>query len=107
MPSPQQSAAKNGTSASEQTTKSRFNARISEQQRAIIGRAASLTGQTVSQFIVSSAQRAAEETIREYEVISLSTRDSIAVMEALLSPPQANEALRRAFEHHRELIGED
>ncbi len=73
----------------------------------LIGRAAALTGQSVSQFIVSSAQRAAERTIREHEVIVLSTRDATAVMEALQNPAPPNEALRRAVERHRELIGEE
>ena len=89
------------------TRRGRFNARISEEQRAVIERAAALTGQSVSQFIVSSAQRAAEQTVREHEIITLSTRDAAAVMEALLHPEPANDALRQAFARHRELIGEE
>ena len=85
----------------------RFNARISDEQKALIERAAALTGQSVSQFIVSSAQHAAEQTIHEHEVIALSMRDSIAVMEALRHPQAPTEALRRAFARRRDLIGEE
>lgn len=85
----------------------RFNARISDEQRELIERAATLTGQSVSQFIVSTAQRAAEQTIREHDVVTLTTRDASAVMRALLHPEPANDALRRAFDRRRELIGEE
>jgi len=84
----------------------RFNARISDEQKVLIERAAALMGQSVSQFIVSSAQRAAEQTIREHDVITLSARDAAALMEALRHPAPANDALRRAAARQRELLGE-
>jgi uncharacterized protein (DUF1778 family) len=104
MPATRRSAASE-QQAHAHTKRSRFNARLLDEQKAVIERAAAITGQSVSQFIVSSAQRAAEETIREHEVISLSARDSKAVMEALLHPAPANEVLHRAMERHRELVG--
>jgi uncharacterized protein (DUF1778 family) len=85
----------------------RFNARLTEEQKRLFARAAALYGQSVSQFVMSSAQRAAEQAIREHEVISLSAADSRAVMEVLLRPEPANDALRRAAARQRELVGEE
>jgi uncharacterized protein (DUF1778 family) len=85
----------------------RFNARLTAEQKLLFERAAALYGQSVSQFVMSSAQRVAEQAIREHEVISLSARDSAAVMEALLHPAPPNDALRRAVARHRDLVGEE
>lgn len=52
------------------------------------------------------SRQAAEEAIRYHEVITLSARDSVTFVEALLDPPEPNEALKNAFQHHRELLGE-
>lgn len=83
----------------------RLEARLPADAKAIIQRAADLSGRSVSDFVVSSALEAAKETIREHEVIVLSARDSITFVEALLNPKGPNEALRKAFRHHRELFG--
>ncbi len=85
----------------------RFNARLTEEQKRLFERAAALYGQSVSQFVMSSAQRAAEQAIREHEVISLSERDSRAVMEALLHPAPAGPALRKAAGRYQELVSEE
>lgn len=84
----------------------RFNARLTDEQKALFERAAALYGQSVSQFVLSSAQKVAEQAIREHEVITLSARDSRAVMEALLHPEPAGPALRRAAERYKALLGE-
>ena len=83
----------------------RLEARLPAETKAIIQRAADLSGRSLSDFVVSSALNAAEETIRNHEVIVLSARDSIMFVEALLNPRGPNEALRSAFRLHRELFG--
>lgn len=84
----------------------RFNARLTEEQKHLFEQAAALYGQSVSQFVMSSAQRAAEQTIREHSVITLSARDSRAVMDALLHPEPAGSTLRRAAERYKTIMGE-
>jgi uncharacterized protein (DUF1778 family) len=79
----------------------RFEARLPAEQKAFLERAAALNGQTLTEFIISSAQRAAEQTVREREVLVLSARDSQALVDALLNPPEPNAALRRAAERYR------
>jgi uncharacterized protein (DUF1778 family) len=83
----------------------RLEARLSADAKAIIQRAADIRGRSVSDFVVSSALEAAEETIREHDIIVLSARDSIAFAEALLEPKGPNEALREAFRLHQEMFG--
>ena len=79
----------------------RFNARLTEEQKRLFERAASLYGQSVSQFVMSSAQRAAEEAIREHDIIVLSAEDSLTIMEALLHPAPVGPRLRQAAERYK------
>jgi len=65
---------------------SRFQARLSKTQRDLLEEAASLEGRTLSDFVVSHAQEAAQRTIRDYKILALSERDSRAFAEAFLSP---------------------
>src|SRR5919201_4732116 len=83
----------------------RFEARLPAEQKAFLEHAAALNGQTLTDFILSSAQRAAEQTVREREVLVLSAKDSRAFVEALLNPPAPNAALRRAADRYRATMG--
>ena len=107
MPTTRPSAASRPGRKLAHAKRGRFNARLTEEQKLLFARAASIYGQSVSQFVMSSAQRAAEQAIREHQVISLSARDSQDVMDALLHPAPANDALRRAVARQRELVGEE
>jgi uncharacterized protein (DUF1778 family) len=84
----------------------RVEARISPDALAVVKRAAEIQGRSVSEFMVDAAQQAAQKTIEETAVIRLSVEDQRQIMEALLNPPEPNEALRRAFEARRRLFGE-
>ncbi len=87
--------------------RARFNARLTDEQKQLFERAAAFSGQSISQFVLSSAQRAAEQAIREHEVITLSARDSRAVMESLLHPIPAGSRLRQAAEHYKAQIDQE
>ena len=89
-----------------QIRRGRFNARITDEQKHLFERAAALYGQSVSQFVMSSAQHAAEQAIREHEIITLSARDSRAVMEALLHPGEPGAALKKAADRYNKLVSE-
>ena len=47
------------------------------------------------------------KAIEENSVIQLSLEGQLAFAEALLNPPESNAALRRAFESHAKLFGQD
>jgi uncharacterized protein (DUF1778 family) len=86
------------------TRSERLEARVTAEQKAMFQRAADLEGRSLTDFVVSSLQVAAEETVRRHEVIKLSPEDSIAFVEALLNPPEPNAQLLEAARRHRTLI---
>lgn len=83
----------------------RLAARVPAAVKEQIQRAADLTGRSLTDFVIASAQAAAEETIRRYEVVQLAAGDSRLLAEALLNPPEPNAHLRAAFDDYRQLTG--
>ena len=83
----------------------RLEARVTRNQKRLIERAARLRGTSVTNFLVHSAQEAAAETIRDFEVLSLSREDQKLFLDTLRNPPEPNEALKRAFALDTELFG--
>jgi uncharacterized protein (DUF1778 family) len=94
------------STAVKETKRQRVEARVTPEQRALIQRAADLTGRSLTDFIVSSVQAAAEEAIRERNVIFLSAEDSRVFAEAVLNPGEPNKHLRAAARDYRAWIGE-
>ncbi len=91
--------------ASEPTA--RLEARLPADIHAMLKRAAQIQGRTLTDFVVTAAQEAARHTIEDAEIIRLSAEGQRRFAEALLNPPEPNEALKRAFEHHRRLVGHE
>lgn len=79
----------------------RLEARIPPELKALLVRAASIEGRSLTDFVVTSASAAARRTIREAEVLELSAHDQLAFAESLTSPPAANEALHAAARRYR------
>lgn len=92
--------------ATKKPARARLEARVKPEQKALFERAAALRGQSLTDFLVQSAQTAAEEIIQTHEVITLTARDTAALIEALRNPPPPNEKLRRALQRHDETIEE-
>lgn len=84
----------------------RVVARATAEQKELLERAAALLDQPLSQFVMNSAQRAAEQAIREHDVITLTMRDSRVVMEALRHPEPAGPWLRAAAERYKATMGD-
>ena len=84
----------------------RLEARITPDLQALLKRAAELEGRSVTDFVVTAAQAAAERRVEQAQVIRLSLEDQRAFVEAILNPPEPTPALRRAFRRHRALIEE-
>lgn len=81
--------------------KERLEARISPEQKRLLQEAASLRGQSLTDFVVSSVQEAARRTVEEWQVISLSRRDRDLFVRTLLEAPAPNRNLRAAAERFR------
>jgi uncharacterized protein (DUF1778 family) len=74
----------------------RIEARVSTQQKRLFERAAEIEGVTLTDFAISSMQRAATRVVEEYARMELSQRNQRAFVEALMNPPEPNRALRHA-----------
>ncbi|TPL61587.1 DUF1778 domain-containing protein [Mesorhizobium sp. B2-4-2] len=88
------------------TRTSRLEARISPDMLSMMKRAAEIQGRSVSDFVVSAAQEAAQRTIEEIAIIRLSIEDQLALVEAILNPPEPNEALRKAADAYKRVVVE-
>lgn len=87
------------------TTKTeRLEARVPVALKKVIQHAANLQGRTLTDFVIASLDKAARETVREHEVISLSAADSLRVAKLLITPPRPNAALRKAAARHRKAV---
>jgi uncharacterized protein (DUF1778 family) len=66
----------------------RLEARISTDLHAMLKRAAELQGRTMTDFVVSAVQDAAQRAIEQAEVLRLSLADQECFAQALPSPPR-------------------
>lgn len=82
----------------------RLEARISTDLHSMLKRAAELQGRTMTDFVVTAVQDAAQRAIEQAEVIRLSMADQERFAQALLSPPQQTPALKRAFARRSKLL---
>ena len=71
----------------------RINLRTSQELKDLIERAASMTGATVSSFMLQSSADVARRVLAQQEVITLSDRDRDAFLTALDNPPEPTQAL--------------
>jgi len=82
----------------------RLMARISEDQKALLQRAAEIRGQTLTEFVISAAHDAATRAIVDQDVIEFSLRDSRAFAEGMLNPPPLAAPLRAAAKRYKKIL---
>lgn len=83
----------------------RFDARLNEEQKLLIQRAADLEGRTMTDFVLHSAELAAERAIERRAMLVLTARETEAFAHAIVRPPAPGPVLRRAARKYRETIG--
>jgi len=83
----------------------RFDARLNEEQKVLIQRAADLEGRTMTDFVLHSAELAAERAIEERAILILSARETEAFVDAILNPVQPGSVLRAAARYYRNNVG--
>jgi uncharacterized protein (DUF1778 family) len=93
------------TDTQETARSARLEARVSEPQKRLLQQAAALSGRTLSEFVVTSAQEAAQRVIDEHETIRLARADQEAFVRAVLEPAAPNERLQRAAHAYRKRLG--
>ena len=82
----------------------RFDARLNEEQKILIQRAADLEGRTMTDFVLHSAEDAAERTIHERTILIASARETEIFVNALLNPSKPGSVLRVAAQHSKETL---
>ncbi len=87
--------------ANEKRSKTRLDFRVSVESKTIIEQAASLSGQTVSDFAVSILVKSAQEIILQNQQTKLSERDFKIFLQILESDGEPNEALKKAADNYK------
>jgi len=76
------------------TGKARIDARLSVEEKEFFEKAAILGGfRSLTEFILRSAKKTAEEIVNKHELVIASKRDSEVFFSAILNPEQPNEKL--------------
>ena len=79
-------------------TKTRFDARLTNEQKALFEQAAQILGsRSLTEFILAAASREADRVIGDNQVKLLSTKaDHEVFFKALMNPPAPNDRLKKA-----------
>jgi len=75
-----------------------LNIRIQPEVRGLIDRAAELAGRTRTDFVLDAARRAAEDTLLDRTLFTVSSQAYRQFLERLDAPPQPNERLRKTMQ---------
>ncbi len=86
------------TSTPEAPRRDTLNLRIASAERHLIDRAAAAVGTTRTDFILSAARRAAEDTLLDRAIVSVSPQAYAQFLARLDAPPQPNERLRKTMQ---------
>lgn len=87
------------------TRAERLETRITAEQKRLIERSAALQGRSVTDFVLTSVQDAAQRAIEQHSQLTLSVRDSEVFVDALLNPRPVNDRLRDTVRRYREQAG--
>ena len=82
----------------------RLQARVNPETKDLIERAALVRGVSVSDFVINSAYDAATETLEGYKTLHLNKQDSKRFFDALLNPPEANAAFKKAAKRYANVV---
>jgi uncharacterized protein (DUF1778 family) len=83
----------------------RFDARLNEEQKMLIQKAADLEGRSMTDFVLRSAQAAAERTLQDRAMLILSARETESFVDAVLNPAEPGPTLRAAARLYKKNIG--
>ena len=85
--------------------KTRFDARLTKEQKDLFEYAASLTGsRSLTEFVISAAQKEADKVIEKNQFMLLvSKQDKKVFFDALMTPPKPNQHLKKAVARYNKL----
>lgn len=86
--------------------KTRFDTRLPKEQKEFFEYAASLGGfRTLTEFVISSAQKQAKKIVEDHNKILASKKDQEIFFNALMNPEKPNENLKNAMTKYKETFG--
>lgn len=83
-----------------QSRDERIDIRINSESKSLFLKAAELSGQNLSAFVVESVRERAVRILEDYDKIRLNNQSRDIFLNALTNPPAPGEALRRAAEKY-------
>ena len=89
------------------SSKTRFDARLTQEQKELFEYAANLTGsRSLTEFVITAAQKAADHVIEKNQFMLISTKkDQRIFFHALVNPPKPNQKLKKAVARHKKVLG--
>jgi len=82
----------------------RLAARMPHEIQERIQEAATITGSTINEFLVSAALDKANAVLERERTINLNFESAKIVLDLIANPPEPNEALRRAMQRRRAFL---
>ncbi|MFM9068216.1 MAG: DUF1778 domain-containing protein [Planctomycetota bacterium] len=82
----------------------RIETRLSKEQKELIERAASFSGRTVSEFVLTHLEVAARKVIEKHEKLHLNQAQSKILVDELLNPKRPNKKLKNARDEYRNRV---
>src|ERR1700692_1586128 len=99
-----QGALKSRKRKGQKTKAYRFDARLNEVQKILIQKAADLEGRTMTDFVLHSAEAAAERAIEQRAMLILSARETESFVDAILRPAEPGWVLRAAARRYKNTV---
>ncbi len=85
-----------------ETKSERITARITPKQKRFLKQAADLRGRSLTDFLVDSAQKEAENAIIQSLVMQFTIEQQEQMVNTLLNPPEPNDALKEATQLYQQ-----
>ena len=89
---------------SELTKRERLEVRLPKRLKLLLIQAAELQGRSLSDFLTSTAERAAHEVIRENQILQLTVEDSRSFAKAILSVSKPNSKLKDTYSKYKQNV---
>lgn len=87
------------------TTQSRFDTRLSKEQKEYFEYAAQLGGfRTLTEFVIHSAQKQATQIVEKHHSILHSKKDQEVFFDALMNPTKPNTNLKKAVARYNKAV---
>jgi len=81
----------------------RIEARATIRQKKTITQAANMSGLSLSDYMVTRAERAAQEDIARIQLIESTSTDSLLLTDLLMNPPEPSDNLKKAVRRYQDL----